>query len=284
MRFIVVVNYHSLIAERARGLGELSRTLTQFFGSVGAAESNAPAILLVVSRAPPRDGDGELQAAARILKRVNIDNLPDDERRVIAALCRTAIVYHPLENAHPTWATRQSILDAMRRLVPMCAEAEGRFSVVLTPEDERALRGFVAEMSEATRESLSARKYRAAAERMMCMSRLQAIESPLVTRLLFQARETASGHVSRLNHNVVGSITAGNFAAAARQLRQLEEMAKELDMVPSVGKEAAELAQESRILLAQRQSEADKLRQLEERLEDAAKREKSFIEKVSGGP
>lgn len=63
VRVIIMVNYHSLYAERTQGVRELSKALLDLFGgTIDKMKENALSILLCISRAPIRheeDGEGD---------------------------------------------------------------------------------------------------------------------------------------------------------------------------------------------------------------------------------
>ena len=58
-RSIVILNYHSLKADRSRGLRELGQILTDLFGSVSRVLDNIDSLLLGVTQCPKFDDDGE---------------------------------------------------------------------------------------------------------------------------------------------------------------------------------------------------------------------------------
>ena len=109
---VVIINYHSLLADRGKGVKDLFHILSGLFGTMAHVKANAPSLLLAISKAPVvHPESGRLLTAEdhrrRLLEPTGLDAAA---RELMSALNEShVILYHLLERGDASWLTRTQV-------------------------------------------------------------------------------------------------------------------------------------------------------------------------------
>eukprot|EP00873_Tetraselmis_striata_P036228 jgi/Tetstr1/456492/TSEL_043215.t1 len=254
---VVLINYYSLLADRGKGLNDLTRILQDLFGSVARLEARAASIALGVSRVPAEvEGDSinvnDIQALLG-----DTSGLPPREAQVMTALRSSLFIAHPTRTMDPEhgWLSRDALIQRLQGLEKI-TEPSDIFQTVLTPEDERALRSIVEGLSDKVKVSMSNNDFPTAAQLLGHLAKIDAIDNALVTRLLHQARDTVRLALLDLRERAVQALLASDFGEAERLAKQLEGAGQALaGEAPGYSSAAAQYVTKVRQQMVQRQEE-----------------------------
>jgi hypothetical protein len=135
----VLINYHSLLADRSRGVRELYQILSDLFGNSSKLMQHRASVLVGISQAPTKSTETDEPLELRDIsgELLHSEGLPFE--KVLNSLASQVFVFHPLGKGDDTWLKRDAIIERIRKLTPI-TDAGSIFSTVLMPEDEQALR------------------------------------------------------------------------------------------------------------------------------------------------
>jgi energy-coupling factor transporter ATP-binding protein EcfA2 len=132
---VIVINYHSLNSDRARGLRETMQILKSIFGSHAAA--TASSILMLVSRVP---GEVTLEDLRYFMRDASVSGVfcaDSEDSRLFQHLADNCEMYDPL--GRYTAAGRLSRDDIVRKLRSFREVSRSALKVGFSPEAEKAL-------------------------------------------------------------------------------------------------------------------------------------------------
>jgi hypothetical protein len=168
VKVVVLINYHSLEADRGRGVRDMANLLMQLFGGAERLEEHLRSVVVVISKALLRDSmDDSPVERDQIVNLLSGDSSGLDAvaARVVEALARCTVVFHPLERGPESWLQRRAILELLRAKEPI-REPSAVFHTVLTVEDEAVLRETASDLCAALLNHLQQQQY---AEMAKCM-------------------------------------------------------------------------------------------------------------------
>ena len=144
VRVVVIINYHSMLADRGRGIHELVRVLVDLFRDVDTVLQYCLSICLGVTKAPLFDDMGD-PITLDDVKAVMLDTsgLPAGAKQIIETLTPNLFIYHPLDKGGESWAKRETLERIIQDLEPI-VEPSNVFETVANLEDEAAIRNIVA--------------------------------------------------------------------------------------------------------------------------------------------
>ena len=222
IRVLILLNYHSLKADRGRGIRELAQILADLFGDARRMGEHINSALLGLSQANIMDNDGDALQLSDFHDLVSdTTGLGDDAAEIIRLLASKMFVYDPLNRGDETWSVRDHILASLRSL-PSIAEPGDVFRTVLTAEDERTLRACVNDMSKRLREGMERREYEIVAGTLRQLNALEGIGRSLVTKLLADARDKVVFASTNLKDQAVRSAMTQDFDEAENCIRELK--------------------------------------------------------------
>jgi len=214
VRVAILINYHSLLADRGRGVKELCEIIASLFGTARRFIEARESTCAVVTQAPCVDDDGELvEAAAVRALLLDTSGVPAHCAEVLEALKDRTFVYHPLDKGTPSWTTRKQLLDTIKHLNPI-KDAAGLFKTVLTLEDEHALRSLLGNLVTSIEEDFDKSSYGTVAARLNQMLKIDCVDNSIVHRILQDATHSVRSHFSALVRSVNQHIMQSSFDAA----------------------------------------------------------------------
>ncbi|KOO21357.1 hypothetical protein Ctob_003148, partial [Chrysochromulina tobinii] len=186
---VVIINYHSLLADRGKGVKDLFHILSGLFGTMAHVKANAPSILLAISKAPVVHPESGRPLTADDHRRRLLDptGLDAAARELISALNEShVILYHLLERGDATWRTRAQVLAVLRKLEPI-AEPSSLFQTAIDDADKESMRGLVMALRETIEVAVGGGEYEAAADAAADALELKRLESDFVSELVDDA-------------------------------------------------------------------------------------------------
>ena len=156
VRVVVLVNYNSLMADRGRGVRDLTSILTDLFGHPKNLLRYAPSILLGVSRVQKRDDEGEPIELEHIRDLMSdTAGMSEDMEKCVAELRERIFLYHPSDDGNTTWLKRDEIIQRIQELEAI-TDPSSIFRTVLNVDDEKVrIEGETRNTSGIHNESLS---------------------------------------------------------------------------------------------------------------------------------
>ena len=184
LKVVLLVNYHTLLSDRSRGLTDMVKVLTTLFGSTESFLQFKNSFLFGVTQIPPTKVLNRDELCAYIRDTNGLGTL---EKRVFEAFAERAFIYDPLNRIEGGWK-REVIIQNIEALQPI-PQGKCPFKTALSPEDEKELREFcetskrkIQDIFE--REDLAKEDFTQAAQLQEAMSQLKSLEYPLINELL----------------------------------------------------------------------------------------------------
>ena len=261
VKVLILINYHSLLADRGRGLTDMLNLCTQLFGSTENLMRYQEALLLGVTQ---------------VHEDIDLDSLREwlleDTPAVMQVLSKRLFLYDPLNRGGSDFWLRSQCTSAVAGLqgIPQ-SQSRTMFQTVLTADDEQKLVEIVDKQSKTLHNELERGAFDNAGTCWCALRRLGVIDNIRVERMLhlvqLRLQHVVSRHVSLFRDCVVHY----NFDEAKKHMSALRSMAGkfaraelELDLaeldrhrVFFQKKQATELDNQRRFRVAQERYAAD---------------------------
>jgi len=186
VKVLMLINYFSLKADRARGLSDMLKISTSLFGNSQNLVANKGSIFIGISNAP-----NTLDLTS--LKKFLVKDSPSE----MEILADRVFTFDPLERKLPGGWSRTDIISNIRKLEPITTHRK-IFSTVLTNEDERKLLEISDEISKKimshldkkeTKKELCEEDFKLASKHLSYLQSLEIIEHVTVYRLIEKNRK-----------------------------------------------------------------------------------------------
>jgi hypothetical protein len=265
-KVLVLINYYSLKADRARGLTDMLNICAQLFGSTSNLSRFQDSLLLGITQAPAnRD--------LNFLRKWLVKDTPE----VMQVLSKRLFLYDPLNRGGSDfWGQAECASQiALLKGIPE-SESSHIFQTVLTAEDEQKLVEIVEKQSKTLSKELSRGAYSQAGACWQSLRRLSVIDNIRVERMLHFAQSRVQHVVTKRVATYRDYVVHYQFDEAERYLSALRAMSShfataslELDLDELVRhrayfekKQAAEVKQQQEYREAQALYAADTKRLL----------------------
>eukprot|EP00929_Paragymnodinium_shiwhaense_P109013 TRINITY_DN75379_c0_g1_i1.p1 TRINITY_DN75379_c0_g1~~TRINITY_DN75379_c0_g1_i1.p1 ORF type:complete len:943 (+),score=139.06 TRINITY_DN75379_c0_g1_i1:95-2923(+) len=200
---IVIINYHSLLADRGKGVKDLFHILSDLFGTIDSVRKHAKSLLLAISQAPAVHPETGRVITLDGLKRKLLDPSGLDEmaKDLLSAIGdANVITYHLLERGGASWSKRDALVAHIRGLVPI-TEPNSLFKSAINDADKESLRHLVNELAKELQVMISASDYDRAADVVSDILELKEVEHGFVTTVVDEA-------ISAVIHERLVSVTS----------------------------------------------------------------------------
>ena len=187
VKLLILVNYHTILGDRGRGLTDMIKICSHLFGSTKNIEAHKDSILLGVSQIPLSeefDSEGFKEC------------LVDGTSEIMKVLVERIFFFDPLDRKLRGAWKREECLEAIRKLKAI-PDARRIFKTVLTDSDEQALLKIANSLSSSIQNLLEAGKTEEAAKAYSHLERLSPIDHPSVARLLDQAGQKINDYYGK---------------------------------------------------------------------------------------
>ncbi|CAE8643488.1 unnamed protein product [Polarella glacialis] len=186
---VVIINYHSLLADRGKGVKDLFHILSGFFGTIENVKKHANSLLLVISQAPathPETGQGMTLArcTGKLLDPSGLDETGKDLLSAIGDA--NVLIYHLLERGDESWLKQDAIIARIKGLVPI-TEPGRLFQSAINDADKESLRDLVSDLGKQLKSAISSAEYVAAADVVSDLLELKLVEHSFVTTIVDEA-------------------------------------------------------------------------------------------------
>jgi hypothetical protein len=188
-KVLILINYHSLLADRSRGLRETLLICSQLFGSnVENLARYQKSLLLGITQSP----------STMSLVRLR-HFLTEDESPIMETLAERIFLYDPLDSGLGAYLSRSACREALSKLEGISqSESSKLFRTVLSDSDECALVRIVESQSTSLCGLLDSGHYAQAASRWQALEQLRVIDNLSVERLLHMSATRLSDNFSKL--------------------------------------------------------------------------------------
>ena len=138
----MLISYHSLLADKVRGLTDMIKICCELFGSVDNLAKYKDSILLGVTQVPKKCEDEDLEPLDHLKEFIADREWKDPlQKSALAVLSRRVFIYDPLDSPNLQYSgawTREEILSRIGSLKAMENPSQ-IFRTILTPQDESGL-------------------------------------------------------------------------------------------------------------------------------------------------
>ena len=219
VKVLILINYHSLLADRGRGLRDMLNICTQLFGSTANLERYQDALLLGVTQVPE---DVDLDSLSAWLL--------EDTPKVMQVLSKRLFLYDPLNRGGADFWTQAQCASQLAGLkcIPQ-SQSCSLFQTVLTAEDEQKLVEIVEKQSQTLKKALDRGAYGHAGTCWQALQRLRVIDNIRVERLLHLIQLQLQHFIGKRIASFRECVVHYHFAEAEKLLAGLRAMGSHFD-------------------------------------------------------
>ena len=187
LKALLLINYHSLKADRGRGLSDMLKIACDLFGTPHNLTSNKNSLLIGITNVPEK---GKLEAIKKFVA--------DGKLPIMEILSDRVFIFDPLDRPFKEggW-DRQTLLQKIEELTPI-EDPSKMFRTVLTNEDEKKLLQISEQIGENIQRALQDKNYEKASFSLNQLKELSVIDHPTILRLI--AYQTT--HIERYIHTL----------------------------------------------------------------------------------
>lgn len=210
IKVLMLINYHSLRADRARGLREMIKIACDLFGSKENLVKYKDSLLLGVTQIDR--GVDEPIPLNRLKNWVaDPDGITDEfSQNAIRYLSERLFVYDPLDRAlRYESVKRDELFDKVKRLTPI-TDTKHIFKTALSNDDQNGLIQISENIGRAIETSLISQDFRKASEYMKGLEKLQVIDHQYVTDSIVRKQHLIINHFKDMSSKF--DLLAGNAA------------------------------------------------------------------------
>jgi len=222
-KFVLLIEYGSATGARGNAVKDVFLALVESLGGIKGLIAHASSIQLLVSKAPL---DYDLQYARKLLNKTAAV-LREDERAVARELFGRAELYHPLDQGHKSWIKHSDLKSKIEALIPIPRPGNVYRSPLSSP-DEKLLRDITNAKVKAVTDGLKDSNFRACAEALADLERLNVVNLRIVHVLVAGALSNVHALVERLFREAQLFLLNDRFDDASQIASQLKALEAEL--------------------------------------------------------
>jgi hypothetical protein len=219
VKFLILINYHSLLADRDRGITDILDICTQLFGSTVRMEYFQDALLLGVTQVPE---DIDLGVFRKWLVK--------GTSRLMEKIFTRLFLYDSVGlSGEDFWSGSRCISEiAALRGIPK-SESCRMLQTALKPDDEQKLERIVGKQREILSRALHSESYDEAGSCWQSLRRIRVIDNICVERILNSLQLQVQYHVSKHVAEFKDCVVRFDFDVAQRHLAALRVMDSSFD-------------------------------------------------------
>ena len=218
VKVVMLINYHSLLADRGRGLTEMLKIASHLFGSYDNLVKNKNSILIGITNVPLEDISlAEIQAF-----------IAEDPIPIMATLAERLFIYDPLDRSVEGSVSINTLRKKIEGLRPI-ANPGRIFSTVLTDEDEVKLIQISDQIAERIKSAMEQSHFEEAAAHLDNLQSLDAIAHARVTSIIAANRLIIERYFRNAADEFKSSCHFENFEEAQSQYNKLSEAVSHFD-------------------------------------------------------
>ncbi|CAK0884720.1 unnamed protein product, partial [Prorocentrum cordatum] len=234
---VVIINYHSLLSDRGKGVRDLFHILSGLFGSAENVRKHSRSVLLAISKAPKANPEtGSAMSLERLRDRLmDPTGLDAVARELLGAIGgANVLAYHLLGRGDASWPGREEIIARVQSLEALSTPAT-LFQSAICQEDRESLRCLVASLARGVEATIGAAECQAAADAVADLLELKVVEHGFVAGIVDEAvRSAVDARMLALRAVLAGRQGTGADAGGAAEAeppadaQQFEEARQEL--------------------------------------------------------
>lgn len=205
VKVVMLINYHSLKAEKARGLNEMIKICCDLFGTKENLTQYESSILLGVTQVPQMANLDEIQDLEDLKTFIREPKLSDPfSQTVLECLAKRLFIYDPVDTPNLEFRgsmPREAVFQELESLTAI-DEPSNIFKTVLTPDDIFGLQKICDDIKakiDATLKGNSTQEgFRLVAAYLESLRKLEIIEHPYAIKLLHETRNLIIQHFTKL--------------------------------------------------------------------------------------
>ena len=199
LRVIIMINYHSLIGDRSRGLLELVQICSHLFGSKENLLKYNNSVLLGITQVPLASKQEDIQILKDFI--ADTDLLDPIEIKFLKVLSEKLFIYDPVDSRllkyNGSW-DREKILQQIS-LLKQIEITSNIFKTVLTPKDQQGLlcvcEGIQSKIKSIfEQKDITEEDYKKAASYQDTLNQLESIDHAFVVTLVNKTRSFITDH------------------------------------------------------------------------------------------
>ena len=209
VKVVILINYHSLQADRSRGLFDMIKICSDLFGSKENLIKYQESILLGITGIPQAVHMNGTSSLTDLKEWIAKTGLQDHfSEQALICLAERVFIYDPLDDLNlqfdGAW-NKSTILQNIENLLPI-ANPKEIFKTILTDEDKLGLVEISIQIEKQMHDIFSQKKltendFKQAAVYHESLCQLEAIEHPQVIKLISNARNTIGSHFKNMIHS-----------------------------------------------------------------------------------
>ena len=215
LRMVVLVNYHSLLADRANSFRESLSTLEDLLGSEAAISTYQESLLLGISKCPGGSTREQLRKGIA-------PHIPES----LSFLKDRLFVFNPL-SPEAGW-DRTGCLGALDGLAPV-TEPSSILSVSLSDSDKNALHGLGGLIEDELADALSKDNVGTASSCLRCLERLSVLEHEAINQLRSSIQIRISSWLKDQESEFLRLYAKHDFPGAEKLLETLDKAVASFD-------------------------------------------------------
>eukprot|EP00928_Gymnodinium_smaydae_P061201 TRINITY_DN45344_c0_g1_i1.p1 TRINITY_DN45344_c0_g1~~TRINITY_DN45344_c0_g1_i1.p1 ORF type:complete len:952 (-),score=99.80 TRINITY_DN45344_c0_g1_i1:132-2987(-) len=240
VRIVVIINYHSLLADRGKGVSDLLHILGGLFGDVESLKKHADSVILAISQAPtvhPETGK-PMSLASYQKKLLDPSGLDDEAKQFLSAIGdANVILYHLLGRGDSTWLQREAMIERIKILRPI-EEPSSLFQSAINDSDKESLRDLVHQLGDEVKRFIDSGEYEAAADiasdlfelNLVGHSFISSLVDTVIDALIGERMSTVRSMIEDPRENAGDKVDndettcidcGGRFESARRELRSM---------------------------------------------------------------
>lgn len=217
VRVLLLINDHSLQADRGRGLREIVKICGDLFGTKERLLAHKQSLLIGITQCAAGQSVAELREWF-----ADDAGAGSSDAELLAALAERVFAFDPLERdakamAADGWWNRAEMLARVTRMDPI-TDHRHIFSTVLTSDDEARLLQLSDELAKRIDTACQSGQYHAAAVSLQHLTALTVIDHVSIERLLHRQHEALRRHVDARTSAYKQACHFEHFDAARRGL------------------------------------------------------------------
>jgi hypothetical protein len=219
VKVLLLINYHSLQADRCKGLNDMHKILIDLFGDASTLKKNLKSVLIGITKVPTTDSEGP-ESIAELRSEFA-------DEKLLASNQEHIITFDPLDECITGGFQRNALITRIRELDPI--EHPGYiFRTVLLAEDERKLREISQTLNARIQEGLRSHAYSQVRDSFLTFHQLDKIDHVFVKSLYGEIKINILRQLDKIYTDVTLLSMNEQFSEAEKIVIQLDHMSKAL--------------------------------------------------------
>jgi energy-coupling factor transporter ATP-binding protein EcfA2 len=241
VRLIVLVNFHSLEADKGGGLKKTVNICQQFFADQRRITQNQGSLLFGITKIPKRRAGKQPVSLEELKKTLRSydKGLNHQERQVIEHFADQLFIYDPQDEVDQLYYSgglnRQQLLDKIAAL-PRISAPQEVFQTTLQAEQEKFIREIYETIKELINQHLCSQDLPEVHALLLLAQKLQKIDHPLIHALVKRCQEGILGFYGQIRQQLIALMASapGDLAACQKKFEIISNGIEAFKDLPSL--------------------------------------------------